>query len=1388
MTIDINFNNIRIIDGKKDKGFEEFCCQVFHIKEKELKVPDNSCFYRVKGDGGDGGIEAYWKFPQDEEIGIQAKYFLNLDNPPKKWTQVKKSIESVKVSHPNLKKLIICFPIDLTDKIDEKKKSNRDRFNEIKKSWKEYHKNPGFELEFWGYHELTTFLQKNTNLIPFWFDKTMFNQGLINMNFDQYKAIIGDRYQPEIHINLENFNYFDYLEQNHEFIEILKKKQNFLEAEHYRIFEICRHLNSKLSTQIKDCISDLYESIGIIIKKLTENQLNEPDYNDLYKLVESFNNIGTQIRENPDVIINLDNKSYNFYNFKQDFDNLNETVNEFNDIKFEINKERILFLNGEGGIGKTHLLASIVDKRCQSNLISLIFDGGQIDIENSTITDTIKKNCGDPKCNNDEFYSALNTLAFLSGQRGLLLIDCLDEQRNCKSWKKKIPPFIQEIKKYDNLAVAFSYRSEYEQDVIGKTLLNKKELFCSAPGFKKLKMLDLAKIFNKYNIEIPTLPSLYPEFYNPLFLISYCKSLYNSNKRQITSLIESYSTIFDNYVEALNEKISDELDLDSSSEIVQKVFTQFLSLMLENEDDKLNINDAKNITHKYDTSLNYSKTILKRLLSDGFIHKFKSYDSEEYIRFTFSKYNDYALVKYLFDKHLDVTNPLISFNKGSFLYNHIFKYMRNGVVEMFAMLLPEYTNGAFEIVDIFKQKEYNNYNPFQEYFLDSLKNRHIKFITERSIKLLFKYFAKQQEYEKIIDVILFVILKDCKYITADKLHIYLKSMKLFKRDSKWTTNVDNLYTQYDNIVEKILTYAWNYDCTYYNHNIINSYAIILSWFLTSTNRELRDRATKSLTNLFSHNLNIISEILQKFCYVNDYYVIERILCAVYGALLRNKENINKFDYFKDIALIINKLFFNVDNFYPHILIRDYAKSIIELAISRIKISELDIIKITPPYKTKFPIIPTKKIIKQIYKCDQDMYFSNAQPLLQQVYSSVTNGDWGIYVLQPHIGNIADDKLYVSLLEKSQRWILKRIAQLCDYKLLSYLFRDYVEYRGRGQKTNERLGKKYQWIAFHEFLGYAYDKYQYTESYYINGKIKYDSPIHINVRDIDPSLCSKDLPKDFDDYHKLYKDIISPNSSNDLLQKWCTNKNIIEPIILLQQQINNVDYLNLCADYLFYRKHSDFKKNSANGSFVEFYYLINSYIIERNNLENILNFLNKKTFYGRWMPQIEDYGEMFYLEYGDCTYFRKYCMNHCNWQKTNKFPFEFKLTTGKYYNDNEKDHSYKTEAINFFIPSPTLIKEMNLKYAGKDCYYNNEKGELLIINPSLHNLGDNALLVNKDIFIKYLNENDYNIFWTIAGEKRTSIGTVYIDGIYYLNNSQITGEMKFTEFESFSSCY
>ena len=54
---DINFENIRPVDGSRRAGFEEFCC---HLFRRAPEAPESGQFRRIRGAGGDGGVEAIW--------------------------------------------------------------------------------------------------------------------------------------------------------------------------------------------------------------------------------------------------------------------------------------------------------------------------------------------------------------------------------------------------------------------------------------------------------------------------------------------------------------------------------------------------------------------------------------------------------------------------------------------------------------------------------------------------------------------------------------------------------------------------------------------------------------------------------------------------------------------------------------------------------------------------------------------------------------------------------------------------------------------------------------------------------------------------------------------------------------------------------------------------------------------------------------------------------------------------------------------------------------------------------------------------------------------------------------------------------------------------------
>ena len=56
------------------------------------------------------------------------------------------------------------------------------------------------------------------------------------------------------------------------------------------------------------------------------------------------------------------------------------------------------------------------------------------------------------------------------------------------------------------------------------------------------------------------------------------------------------------------------------------------------------------------------------------------------------------------------------------------------------------------------------------------------------------------------------------------------------------------------------------------------------------------------------------------------------------------------------------------------------------------------------------------------------------------------------------------------------------------------------------------------------------------------------------------------------------------------------------------------------------------------------------------------------------------------------------------------------------------------------------------------FFDNQ-GNLIAFDPSIRTSGPGALLMNRDVFLKFLNDNGYDIFWTILGEKNIMGGSL-----------------------------
>ena len=174
-------------------------------------------------------------------------------------------------------------------------------------------------------------------------------------------------------------------------------------------------------------------------------------------------------------------------------------------------------------------------------------------------------------------------------------------------------------------------------------------------------------------------------------------------------------------------------------------------------------------------------------------------------------------------------------------------------------------------------------------------------------------------------------------------------------------------------------------------------------------------------------------------------------------------------------------------------------------------------------------------------------------------------------------------------------------------------------------------------------------------------------------------------------------------------------------------------------------------------------MINSYIVKKQNIDELYSWAKKQDFWGRWMPEASGlYNQVFIRElYWSPAYkhYDKEYYNRFEWTQghNNKIPKEVISTSDKYIKEYANHDCSIDEAIIIKVPGKLIVDRMNLNMGKIDGHFVDINNKLISFDPSINETGPGALLINREEFIKFLNDNEYSILWTILGEKRINSG-------------------------------
>ena len=1402
----ITWEQFEAVNENKTSSFENMCRllfnrQFFDNKKNLISKPNHP------------GVEVYPVFEEKSGkwISFQSKFFSNNTD----YAQIKKSVEkTIKHYSDSLDVFYLYCNKDLN--------SDSRSYKKIE----DFLNSAGIEIQLITNYAILDQVIGDSRIAEFFFNHHSLNDNWFQEKLEQSLDSIGTRYNNEFSISTETEKEFRLFLKNSETLKIIEEKKD-------ETINELRNLRQHLSGE-----NDLFaKSIIVKIQSLKITEINNIENclswenTILEEFSCEFERLEAEIEANYE---KQDMENQNKENGGRLYQaNLHGLLNissylKFSDFETNLIKSKMLVINGRAGTGKSHLLSENANKIVNNGGRAILLPG-HVFLSPEPIKNQIVSYLG-LEINFRELLDILETVGELTKENTYLFIDAVNESNNKEIWRIGLPILLREIEKLNFVKVAISLRSGYEDTVFDENIRRKITDYeipeITHNGFWNNSIEAVKEFLNYHQIPFSPSYSFQSEMANPLFLTMFCK-VYDGNDFDLYQLLEKF-------LEKADRDAQKAIGIQDFLPILNDLVKEIADFQLENGLYAVGRNDILKMEFWDLHGLSNKK--LQYLSSLGKSGVFVTFmrDGEEKYRFGYNLLEDFICAKVIINRFSSaqecreyLRNDLLKIgNKERKVWENadVFIVATNLFFEKFG---EECIDIANDITD-----EYDRNHLLDEY-IKSFSWRPSQNIDLKN----FREFINENKIARdtIFNVLIENSVKSNNPLNAEFLHEILFNKLLNERDYMWTTYINNFAYEDDRLFQLISLFDKGKKLENSSENTW-LLLVLFSWLLTSSNRLLRDKASKAMIELLKDDFSLILPLLKKFENVNDPYVIQRLYGVVFGACTKNL-NMGEPE-FKELAEYVYIAIFDKDLVYPDILLRDYAKLIIEYFLFKFPESKTIINEITfrPPYNSKS--IPNAKKARKEYEGGMNLIASSIAPEgVERLY-----GDFGRYVFDSALRYFSGVDS-VNIYNYSMDFIENKLG----YK--NELFTEHDRLRNRNSYDRhstgkiERIGKKYQWITMYNILARVSDHYKFSDRYrWNNGEEpeEFDGAWNPYVRDFDPTLNRNFLDDPscplFAKKELKGLDFISKGAPKEVVKKWVSNEDDVfftaGPDLLLLDE-SQTEWVAL-DDYMSIKNTDDeldlISIGDRSGK-QEKWLIADGYFIKKSEFSDLQNDLSSKNLRKISFPESSgNIYQLFNREYGWSSGYKRSVADR-SWSdyevETGKFDtIEYpsfnisiiddiddidgdELETLEYM--NEKTGKYKVpikkslarvmsatdsflweeqydasqeETTAFDIPCSLLISELELVQREYDGYYYDKNGELvaLYIKDSEEFDSSHRFLIRKGHLNKFLAQNELTLFWICRGEKDFMVQEIREQewsewgGLLYLSNDKIVGEI------------
>lgn len=1417
----VNWEKLKSYNTNQNKSFEELCYQISCEEFYEL-----GSFTSIDDSGGGDGVEFYLKLPNGDIWGWQCKFFGRLDVGGRK-EQIKTSLQRAHDKHGSkLKKWILCSKLSMTP--NEKDWFESNLSSTTCKGRIVLPQNNSVELQHWGDSVILNLLRKYQDIHRYFFTEKLLEFDWYRKRFEivSSSSVIKSKYLNGLHVSgqadetvikilcdrrladlieehkeiLDVKRFLDTYEQEietikkeeeiHEFTEDYHKVKNLILINNYP--EIVRKGNDLLEKTQEVLRSENLESFNFLVEEMKVYQNDLQDFYTKYselRTPEMIPSVHWDTEENEkDEVLKRKIKSCRdtilgpYFTLRSFMD---AYLNIFNSFKYRNLND--LHISGHASKGKTHLATNIIEHQINQNKPAIFIFGK--DFRNHLPLKEQLKSLLDLPSNwsVSDFLGALNISGKVNKTKAILLIDGLNESIHWKQiWGSSLEALINEINQnYPNILFITTYRKSYQNQLFPK------DYFSNNQGWKKIAYVEgfnrdnideaIDKYFEHYKIKIVNSSRAMNHFSEPLYLKIFCEA---KRGQKVSFQNEDLFDVFDEYLNKSNIRIIETLGLELK---YNRVFTENI---LRNISENLWKSSRRDLSL---TDLIPDLVSEKELLTfegeDLLI--FRDWHKEEIVTFTYDLLSGYLIAKIIVEQIANIDKLLVYIDSEKFrnelLISDSLHPLYNDILRCFSVL----------IIKKFGLSFYNRIlnKTLKDYLLRSIFEVNTNTVFENketAQNMVREVFNETKEKDFIYRLFKNTELDSNHPLNFDLLSDFLMEMKMSDRDLSWTEYIRKAYHGYSS--EKLKQFIENFEeACIENEKISNRIHFAskkIMWFLTSTNLDLRDKATKALYfygRRFPEDFFVLVQYTLK---INDPYIWQRTLASLYGIVLAKHNDWNSPEFKKTLLPYISKtlyeLIFSKTAKYgtTNIIARDYVQKIIQISL-----------KHHPNLLNKKEIKDTKPPFKYGGIRDWGEYNYGDRDYGYNEPMRMDFSNYTIGAIVPGGGSYSNPPEK----QKVRRQIYWRIYDLGwsseQFEKAETSIGNDIYHNSRTEKPKvERYGKKYSWIAFYEIYGFRED----------NNLVKDEWPdFRVSESDIDPTFPL--LPQ-----NKLFVDDDFLGDRNVSLIKWYETAKL--PKLENYLEVNNLNQNSndwICLNGLIAQKDDELNR--------KIFVFVNGIIVKDIEYEEFLKLHQNNDFRNGRSPSVsENYytysGEMNTLEEATYSNFKEVYFETSRQKKLVKegdsgyYP-EMSFENGKFLKNypvekeieqvNTKDfeilmpvaqyswesyHSSVNQAGHQNVLSKEIALSLDLINVPQTFNLHEKNGDLASINLRYYenyNSSQHFVYLRKDLFNKFLKDNNYKFIWSIWGERELHFDghNVYLD---FTRKNGLTGYKNFKE--------